>query len=91
VTVGGLAAGEHAVRITRVGYRHNDVYTAYLDLGAPGGLPGRPDHLPEDVVAKLRAACAGVPEVRKVSVRAGEPVVVELPMNENDVYFVEVE
>jgi xylan 1,4-beta-xylosidase len=91
VTIGGLAAGEHRVNITRVGYRHNDVYTAYLDLGAPAGLPGRPDHLPEDVVAKLRASCAGMPEVRRVSVRAGEPLAVELPMNENDVYFVEVE
>jgi xylan 1,4-beta-xylosidase len=90
VTIGGLAAGEHTVRITRVGYRHNDVYTAYLDLGAPAGAAGEPDHLPEDVVAKLRAACTGAAETRKVGVRAGEPVVVELPMNENDVYFVTV-
>jgi xylan 1,4-beta-xylosidase len=91
VTIGGVATGEHTVKVTRVGYRHNDVYTAYLDLGAPAGVAGKAGEFPGDAVAKLRGACRGEPEVRRVSVRAGEPVVVEVPVNENDVYFVEVE
>lgn len=86
-----LAQGDYTVSITRVGYRHNDVYTAYLDLGRPAGLPNVPNHLPEDVLAKLRSKCTGKPEPRKFSVRANDPLMLELPMNENDVYLIAVE
>ena len=41
--VDNLPAGAHTVKITRVGYRHNDVYTAYLDLGTrPACLSSQP-------------------------------------------------
>jgi alpha-L-fucosidase len=91
LNVAGLAAGEHRVNITRVGYRHNDVYTAYLDLGSPAGLPGRPWLLSDDALAKLRIACAGTPETRKVTIAADRTLALELPLNENDVYFITIE
>jgi xylan 1,4-beta-xylosidase len=91
LVIDNLSPGKHTVKITRVGHRHNDVYTAYLDLGSPAGLPDSPSHLPEEVLTKLRAACAGTPETRDVTVSAGEPLVLDLPLNENDVYFVTIE
>ena len=86
-----LSPGEHQVNITRVGYRHNDVYTAYLDLGAPAGLPEAPSRLSNEVLAELRGACAGQPEIRKVVVQPNQPLALELPLNQNDVYLITIE
>ena len=79
------------MNVTRVGYRHNDVYTAYLEMNSPPGLPNSPSHLPDDVLAKLRDKCTGKPESRNVTVRQNEPLTLDLPMNENDVYLITVE
>ena len=91
VLIDNLSPGEHTVNITRLGYRHNDVYTAYLEMGSPAGLPDAPSHLPKDVLAKLRNKCTGKPETRKVRVRPDDPLMLDLPMNENDVYLITVE
>jgi len=91
LAIANLAPGDYTVNVTRVGYRHNDVYTAYLDLGSPAGRRDKPHFLPDDVLDKLRASCAGAPDTQKVSVRDGEPLALELPLNENDVYFLTAE
>ena len=57
LSVSNLAPGEYTVNTTRVGYRHNDVYTAYLDLGSPAGQPGKPWLLTDDGLATLRGSC----------------------------------
>lgn len=54
VRLSGLKPGAYAVEVTRVGYRQNDAYTAYLELGAPAQLT-RPQ------VAQLKALSAGTP------------------------------
>jgi xylan 1,4-beta-xylosidase len=89
--VANLKPGEHTVHVTRVGYRHNDIYTAYLDLGSPHGQPGHGNLLPDDVLAKLRPSCAGAPESRTLAVSATEPFALELPLNQNDVYLISIE
>jgi len=91
LSIAGLSPGQHTVNITRVGYRHNDVYTSYLDSGSPPGLRDKPNYLPDNVLARLRDCCTGSPEIRKFSLRQGEPLALELPMNENDVYFITVQ
>jgi xylan 1,4-beta-xylosidase len=91
LNIANLKPGEHSVHITRVGYRHNDVYTEYVNLGSPAGLPDKPCLLSDEVLGKLRAACDGAPETRKVTVSTNEPVSLELPLNENDVYMVSVD
>ena len=91
LNIANIAPGDHAVKITRVGYRHNDVYTAYLDLGSPHGLADKPCLLPDAVLTRLRGACDGAPEVQKVTVTANKRLSLELPLNENDVYFVSIE
>lgn len=89
--VSNLMPGEHTVNVTRVGYRHNDIYTAYLDLGSPGGLPDKPWLLPDDVLAKLRESCTGAPETRKVAVDQNGALTLDLPLNQNDVYLITVD
>jgi len=79
------------VNITRVGYRHNDLYTAYLDAGAPAGVPGKPYLLPDDVLAKLRPACDGAPESRKIKTSPDQTISLDLPLNENDVYLLTIQ
>ncbi len=91
VAIKNLSSGEHVVNITRVGYRHNDVYTAYLLMGSPPGLHDASAFFPDDVLAKLQRQCTGTPESHKVMVRADEPLVMDLQMNENDVYLISVE
>src|SRR5205085_9745198 len=48
VRFSGLKAGRYQVRIRRTGYRQNDAYTAYLDMG-------RPEVLTPAQVARLQA------------------------------------
>ena len=89
VTVRHLPAGDYTAKVYRVGYRHNDVLTAYVDLGKPAGLPADPGLLPPVVAGQLRKACDGRPEsVRKVHVDAGQPWTTQLPVNHNDVYLI---
>jgi xylan 1,4-beta-xylosidase len=78
------------VNVTRVGYRHNDIYTAYLDLGSPNGLPDAPNLLPDDVLTTLRTSCTGEPQTRKVSVDQKGTLTLDLPLNENDVYLIAI-
>jgi xylan 1,4-beta-xylosidase len=86
-----FAPGEYRVTITRVGYRQNDVYTAYLDDGSPSGLPEMPCLLSEDLLARLRDSCRGTPEMRKVNVDTDGELEFDLPLNENDVCFIAIE
>jgi xylan 1,4-beta-xylosidase len=84
LVIRGISAGTYALEVTRIGYRRNDVYTAYLDMGSPARL-SRPQ---EDA---LRAAGDGSPEPRAVvKVKAGEPFERSFAMSENDVVFVEL-
>jgi xylan 1,4-beta-xylosidase len=91
LNVSNLQPGQYNVNITRVGYRHNDIYTAYLDLGSPAGLPDKPSLLPGDVLAKLRASCTGAPETHQIAVGRNRALTLDLPLNENDVYLITIE
>ena len=52
-----LPRGKYTVETFKVGYRANDAYTAYLDLGAP-------NQLTRAQVTTLKAAASGTPESR---------------------------
>jgi len=91
LNIANLPPGDRKVNITRVGYRHNDVYSAYVDLGSPRGLSGKPYLLPDDVLDKLRGACIGAPETRELAAVRTGPLSVDLPLNENDVYLIAIE
>jgi xylan 1,4-beta-xylosidase len=91
LSVANLSPGKHTVNVTRVGYRHNDVYTAYLDLGSPAGTPDKPWLLADGDLAKLRKSCTGKPDTRQVAVGQDGVLTLVLPLNENDTYLITVE
>jgi xylan 1,4-beta-xylosidase len=78
----GLTPGTYRVEIRRVGIRHNDAYTAYLEMG-------RPETLSAEQVAALQALTRDEPEVRTVVVDRNGAGRLELPMRAYDVVLAE--
>src|SRR4051812_8928896 len=80
----GLAKGSYRLVATKVGYRANDVQSAWRDLGSPGQLT-------RAQVETLRHAAAGTPVFEEnVTVAADGTFARSFPMRENDVWFVEL-
>ncbi|MGN6366909.1 MAG: GH39 family glycosyl hydrolase [Phycisphaerae bacterium] len=79
--------GTYTLQTTRVGYHHNDLYDAYLSLHSPKGRPDHPQLLPKEILEKLRPLCNGTPETRQITIAPNTPFALDLPMNENNVYF----
>jgi xylan 1,4-beta-xylosidase len=79
-----LSAGSYSLRIYQTGYRANDVFTEYLDLGSPSQLtPAQ--------VGILREQSNGDPEsVTTIQVEAGQPFIRTFDLRQNDVYFVKI-
>jgi xylan 1,4-beta-xylosidase len=77
-----LAPGAYRLQVRRTGYRTNDAYTAYLEMGAPKDLsPGQ--------LSQLQALTRDVPETdRVVRVGAKGSFGLDLPMRSNDVVLV---
>ena len=66
--------------VYRVGYRVNDAYAVYLDLGSPAQLT-------RAQVERLHAASSGKPVERgTVTIRSDGTFERELPLRENDVF-----
>jgi xylan 1,4-beta-xylosidase len=82
VAAQGLAPGRYRAEIRRVGFRSNDAYTAYLEMGAPATLS------PEQLAA-LQALTTDAPEVRTVEVGRDGRARLVLPMRAYDVVLVE--
>lgn len=80
----GLAPGAYRLLATKVGYRANDVQSAWRDLGSPAQLT-------RAQVETLRQASAGAPIVdERVAVGADGSFARPFPLRENDVWFVEL-
>ncbi len=84
LSITSLPAGSYALEIYHTGYRANDVFTSYLDLGSPSQLT--PGH-----VEILRQQSKGDPEsVETIQIETGRPFVRAFSMRQNDVYFVKL-
>ncbi|USQ94592.1 GH39 family glycosyl hydrolase [Caulobacter sp. RL271] len=81
--VAGLKPGSYRLRARRTGYRANDAYSAYIDMGLPKTLT--PAQL-----ASLQGLTLDRPEIEKIIKVSGEAVV-DLPMRANDIVLVELE
>jgi len=79
VDVKGMASGKYELKIYRIGYKQNDPYTRYLEMGSPSNLSR------EDVAA-LKKLSAGAPVSDQVVNVTGD-FTETLPMQENGVYF----
>jgi len=81
VNIWGVPAGTYSLEIYKVGYRSNDAYTTYYDLG-------RPKQLTKQQVEQIKKINSGSPVSGEiVKVKADGVFVKELTIRENDVYF----
>jgi xylan 1,4-beta-xylosidase len=85
LSVSHLKSGSYRLKVHRTGFRANDAYSAYIDMGAPKDLsPAQLD--------QLRNLTRDVPETDRVT-QVGTNGIYEfsLPMHSNDVVLVTLE
>jgi len=85
LNVAHLEPGAYRLKVHRTGYRANDAYTAYLEMGSPASLtPGQ--------LRRLQALTTDAAQTdRTVRVGPKGTLTVNLPMRSNDVVLVTVE
>ena len=82
MTIKNLPAGRYALKVFAVGYRRNDVYADFLDLGSPPN-PTRQQ------IQTLNQKNSGAPMLSEtVEIKAGENFQRTLEMREYDVYLI---
>ncbi|WP_165828676.1 GH39 family glycosyl hydrolase [Caulobacter radicis] len=85
LSVAGLKPGRYRLRAQRTGFRANDAYTAYIELGMPKSLT-------PDQIGKLQALTADKPEIdRSVTVGKDGVASVDFALNQNDLVLVTLE
>jgi xylan 1,4-beta-xylosidase len=81
VAISGVPEGNYSLEVFKVGYRCNDAYMTYFDLG-------RPNQLTREQVEQIKKINGGNPvSAEIVKVKEGMTFVKELNIRENDVYF----
>ncbi|TCP97133.1 xylan 1,4-beta-xylosidase [Sphingomonas sp. PP-F2F-A104-K0414] len=83
ITLGNLKPGSYRVTVRRTGFRQNDAYTAYLEMGRPAALTGAQ-------LAQLQAATRDLPTTSTLRVRADGKATIDLPMRDHDVVMIEL-
>jgi xylan 1,4-beta-xylosidase len=82
--IGHLANGTYKLRMFRIGYRHNDPYTAYLKMGAPS-------YLSIKQVQELKDISSGnADEVKEVHIKNGQWSD-SFPIMQNEIYLITLE
>jgi xylan 1,4-beta-xylosidase len=82
LALSGVPAGQYTMTVCRVGYRANDAYSAYLDIGSP-------NQLSKAQVAYIKSMSDGKPElVSIVKVAADGLIRQSFELRDNDVCFV---
>jgi xylan 1,4-beta-xylosidase len=80
----GLAKGSYRLLATKVGYRANDVQTAWREMGSPAQLT-------RQQVQALRMASAGMPSIDEtIGIGPDGRFSRQFELRENDVWFVEL-
>jgi len=83
VTLTSVPPGKYELKTWRVGYHHNDAYTAFLEMGSPTQLTRAQEKT-------LRDASRGEPDsVEPITVSAGGKLNKTLPLHENEVILIE--
>ena len=79
-----VPSGKYTLKITKVGYKSNDAYSTYMQLGSPSQLTKKQ-------VEIIKDANAGNPYLTKeVEIKTDKLFSYHLPIRENDVYLVEL-
>jgi xylan 1,4-beta-xylosidase len=81
ISISEIPVGEYKVEIYQVGYRVNDPYTTYFDMG-------RPNQLTKEQVQKIKELNDGSAiSSEKIKVKKRVPFIKELEIRENDVFL----
>ncbi|MBN2807370.1 MAG: hypothetical protein JXR22_12000, partial [Prolixibacteraceae bacterium] len=81
INISGVPEGTYSLEVYKVGYRVNDAYTTYYDLG-------RPKQLTKKQVEQIKKINSGAPISGEIiKVKADGVFTKELNLRENDVYF----
>ena len=80
----GVKPGAYRVRLYRTGFKANDAYTAYLELGSPKSLSA-------EQVKQLDLLAADKPELAELTVRKSGTASFRIPMHINDVVLAIIE
>lgn len=83
LSVSGLQPGAYVIRTQRTGYRHNDAYSAYIDMGLPKALSA-------EQLATLQGLTRDVPEEMRVTVGRSGRLSYRVPLSTNDVVLVTI-
>jgi xylan 1,4-beta-xylosidase len=82
INISEVPAGKYNLEVYKVGYRVNDPYTTYLDMGRPGQLK-------KEQVREIKELNDGSPiYCEKVEVKTMIPFAKELDIRENDVFLI---
>ncbi len=81
VEVANVPEGRYLLQVFRTGYRQNDAYTTYLDLGAPAQLT-------RVQVSAVRQSANGRPSFETILNHPGGTFAKDFSMHENDVVLV---
>ncbi|MGE5796600.1 MAG: GH39 family glycosyl hydrolase, partial [Ignavibacteria bacterium] len=85
INISEIPAGSYVLEIYKVGYRVNDAYTTYFDMG-------RPNQLTKEQVRIIRELNDGsAVSSEKINVKSSEPFLKELEIRENDVFLMTLE
>ena len=77
-----VAEGKYVLKVTKVGYKSNDAYTTYLQMG-------RPKQLTKKQVQTINEINSGEPFINEmVDVKSDKKFSYQLPIRENDVFFI---
>ena len=84
VMLTSVPAGQYELKVWRVGYHHNDAYTAYLEMGAPAQLTRAQEKA-------LRDGSSGAPDsVQSVTISDSGRFGQTLPLHENEVILMKL-
>ncbi|HEY5810591.1 MAG TPA: hypothetical protein VIT67_21660 [Povalibacter sp.] len=84
VTFSHVPQGKYRLRVRRTGFRANDAYSAYIEMGAPKSLNAAQ-------LEALQSLTRDLPETdRAVTIGASAKYTAEVPMRTNDVVIVEL-
>jgi xylan 1,4-beta-xylosidase len=79
VNLSNIPEGNYALEVYKVGYRVNDAFTSYLDIG-------KPSQLTRQQVEQIKKQNDGSPVLKEIiAVKPGLPFTKELEIRENDV------
>ena len=81
INIVDVPEGRYSLEVYKVGYRSNDAYTAYYDLGMPNQL----SKIQVEQIKKMNNGSPVAAEI--VKVKAGTPFSKELDIRENDVFL----